>query len=501
MKAVTILLLALPSTIIAQSKYDYNWIFGYDFSLEEGIQVNRMSFSDTSLDISEFQYGIEFNSYHGAISDKYGNLLFTTNGCQIVDSEGVLIENGDSINVDSDVWDGNCNIPGAAYNGLQSVLILPSLTNHSEYTILYKTLNDINKGTDSAALITTDLLSATIQKQEHELSVTSKNIPVLSDTKIAFGNLTAVEKQDGLSWWVLSKKLDSNRFWILSYDSLGIALVDSVELGPIVVQQDNGTGTFSPDGSQYMLYEHWKGFHTFDFDRATGQLSNHQSYTLEVPDFYSNFPFQATSCVYSPSGQFAYIIYQAHIYQLDLWAADIEASAVLVGEWNGSTSGGGRNNFYHGILGPDCNIYICSADATQVIHTIHEPDKKGLACDFRQDDIKLPWWNARWSFPNYPNFRIDEDQLCDPTITSVFGLPVEVVYKPRLSPNPTADITISNYPLQQYQIYDVAGQLHRQYSDSRATEEIDLTGLPSGLYIVKMQKENGTWWTEKVVRL
>lgn len=499
----TLLLILIPTFIWSQSKYDYNWPLGYFSNVNDSTSFfgNVVTFSESSVGVKELNLGIRLNQYLGCISDKEGELLFYTNGCQVVDADGVLLENGDSINVNSDFWEWDCVDGFVSYTGPQEVIVLPSLTEDDEYKILHRSIDFLYENTDTFTAHVRTLSETTIVNTSNSLHVINKNIPVMTEVSMVDRNFKAVMNDSRNGWWLLMHKMNTNTTWITSYDEEGVTVRDSVDLGPVLTSQDAGGSAFSADGSLYMIYEHFHGLCLFDFDRSTGRISNYRNYQLDVPNVYDDFPFQFTSCIFSPSGQFAYVIYQGHIYQLDLWADDIEASTVLVGEYDGLVSGGGRANFYQGILGPDCNIYICTADASDIIHTIHSPDRKGIDCDFRQHDIRLPYNNGQYTIPNFPHFRIDEDQLCDPTITSVFGLPVEVVYKPRLSPNPTADITISNYLLQQYQIYDVAGQLHRQYSGSKATEEIDLTGLPSGLYIVKMQKEDGTWWTEKVIRL
>lgn len=144
---------------------------------------------------------------------------------------------------------------------------------------------------------------------------------------------------------------------------------------------------------------------------------------------------------------------------------------------------------------------MCTVGQSKSIHVINKPDEKGIACDFVQHQIELLYPMGRHTFPYFPHFRIDEDKICDPTITSVFGLPVEITKSQWLSPNPARAIVVSEHPLQQYQLIDIAGQVVLSHTSQVLTDQIDVSGLSAGLYIAKLQHVDSSWHTEKLVVL
>jgi hypothetical protein len=58
----------------------------------------------------------------------------------------------------------------------------------------------------------------------------------------------------------------------------------------------------------------------------------------------------------------------------------------------------GFNNL---VIGPDQRIYLGTNNGTNLMHTIHKPNKLGTDCDFRQHDVEMP---AHYPFylPNFP---------------------------------------------------------------------------------------------------
>lgn len=90
--------------------------------------------------------------------------------------------------------------------------------------------------------------------------------------------------------------------------------------------------------------------------------------------------------------------------------------------------------------GPDCKLYMGTPAGIPFMHTIHAPDEKGQACDFRQHDIVLPFSAP----PSYkfvlPFYRTGEEAPCDPNLVGLYEafFPYQPAYD--IFPNPTADI-------------------------------------------------------------
>jgi hypothetical protein len=106
---------------------------------------------------------------------------------------------------------------------------------------------------------------------------------------------------------------------------------------------------------------------------------------------------------------------QIKLYQYDLWASDISASAQLIGVYDGFVSPFGFSGAFNAMaLAPNNKIYMCCTSGINYYHTIHAPDKPGLACDFRQHDLELPTVNNNL-MPLYPNYRLGpiDSSSCD----------------------------------------------------------------------------------------
>ena len=176
--------------------------------------------------------------------------------------------------------------------------------------------------------------------------------------------------------------------------------IDAAELTP----QGNGAGQalFSPDGKKYARYSAADELRLFDFDRTTGELSNFQ--LIEIPpDTIGNPPLGRGGVAFSPSGRFLYCSNWDTVFQLDLEAENIQASLEIVAEWDGYFVDDLPflpASFWLMQLAPDCRIYITMANTVDILHVIHEPDNKGLACNVQQH-IELPAYNAG-TMPNFP---------------------------------------------------------------------------------------------------
>ena len=92
------------------------------------------------LRVEEAKYSI--STTVASVSNNKGELLFYTNGCQVLQADHQLMENGDSLNFGKYYveWWQNCK---NGYNGMQDILILNDPSHEYGYYIIHKTINYI----------------------------------------------------------------------------------------------------------------------------------------------------------------------------------------------------------------------------------------------------------------------------------------------------------------------------------------------------------------------
>jgi len=169
-----------------------------------------------------------------------------------------------------------------------------------------------------------------------------------------------------------------------------------------------------------------------------------------------------------------------------------------------AVSTGAPANFAKMQLGPDCRIYMNSNNQTTTLHLITHPDEKGESCGFVQQGFKLPHRCQPASMPNFPHFRIDEDEVCNPDLAvSVFEFPVEVIKGLDIFPNPTSGeltIELPDFMSGLLSVKDVTGQtVFTLDIDNIEEVRIDLFGYNAGMYMLEFERESGERYVERVV--
>jgi PKD repeat protein len=147
----------------------------------------------------------------------------------------------------------------------------------------------------------------------------------------------------------------------------------------------------------------------FDFDRCSGHLSNQKKHTLYNVDHFG------IGASFSPDSKRLYAFDDRVAFQYDLTAPDIFVSETIIAEWNGSLYYNiWPNNFYQGQLAPDGRIYVNNSNSNVNLHRVRFPNRKGVACQFMQNDIATPFANAD-DMPNLPNYRLGpvDGSACD----------------------------------------------------------------------------------------
>ena len=231
------------------------------------------------------------------------------------------------------------------------------------------------------------------------------------------------------------------------------------------------------------------GLWVYDFDRATGQFSNFKSLAFTAPE-----NFKSGSVEFSPNSRFVYLSATDSLYQVDLWEDDLEDGKILIDTYDGVQDPFGTT-FFMSALAPDCKIYVRPGSGSNIMHVIHKPDEKGLACNFVERGLRLPQASSTGSYPNFPRWRVDEAEVCDPTLMSVFG---EQVYYRRdmtVYPNPVRNIVTVEIPEDQrglLVVFDMMGQIVWQgdQDEYRGEVQVDLSGLAVGSYSVEFLPED-----------
>ena len=257
-----------------------------------------------------------------------------------------------------------------------------------------------------------------------------------------------------------------------------------------------GQAVFSPNGSKYMWYDVNRGLNVYDFDRTTGLLNNSKPLIINEP-----YQYAFGGVTISPNGRFAYLSARYKLFQLDLEESDLIDGLFCIDSIDYITPFGIRLNFSNSMLGPDCQIYISTGFTWETFHIIRHPDEKGTACGLEKMALTLPYPNSNSAIPNNPHYRMDEAEVCNPRITSIF--PVSwyrnnvLIY-----PNPSSDyISIETSQLCQIEMYDIAG--HKVLTTGNSyenTTHVDIADLKNGLYFVKCTTASGVTSVQKFVK-
>lgn len=492
MKKYIFLFFLIPLFLIAQNKRDYNWLFGYPPNNPESLFGGSwLNFHQNPIEVSYFEIPVFFVAI-GNISDEEGNLLFYSNGCQIINSKHELMENGDSLNY-GEAFEIYCD---RGYPSVQGISIVPRPEKNNEY-ILFSVRH-------ASTFILTDLLFTAIDMDMNEGSgqVISKNNLILED-ELA-GQLTAVRHGNGRDWWIFVPQQATNGYFrfLLTPDEIK---------GPFFQQKGavwrfndySGQATFSPDGTKYIRINPANGLHIFDFDRCSGLLDN----PIHIP--FPNDTIGAGGVAVSPNSRYLYATTGGiNLFQFDLQASSIEDSKQLIAQYDGFTAPF-PTTFFQQMLAPDGKIYMTATNGVHVLHVIHNPNEPGQACNFEQHGIMLASHHG-FSVPNFPHFRLYDmpDSPCD---TLGIDDPARIddpaiLCGINLYPNPTAGQLWIKSGIGQpltgiFQLYTVTGQFVMETNlESERKKELQLNDLATGVYFYRWKKEGTTLQSGKIIK-
>ncbi len=486
--------------VSSQSKQDYYWPLERDDSSEPGIQATEFDFNDRPFMPTERLGGLIYDQQVLSQSDVEGNLLFTCNGCTVANAQGDTMLNGHGMHEGEFVeffWSDRCdNLPG-----YQDLISLQDPGNPEGYYIIQQFIGvDLN----SEFTLVRNRLNATYVDMAAEGGLGEV---IYIDSLVAQGEytgsyLTAIRHDNGQDWWILNRGDFFTRGWntnLLTAEGMVAQPFQDVGTEFKFGIRSSGYARFSSDGQQFASFNQRDGLHLYDFDRSTGLLSNFRHMEYHPQD---TFGF---SCMeFSPNSRFIYVSDRDSLWQVDTWSEDMARTKVLL-----SVNTDPTTDYFVAKQGPDCRVYIRSNKGSTV-HFINKPDELGLACDFRQDGFVLPYRFNIGGFPNFPRFRVDEEEKCDPTITSLFG--ETVWYRRDLTtyPNPVSDRLTIELPeaigVGHLYVLDLKGQLmwEGETTSGQSVQSLDMSAYAEGTYSVEyVPKDNPERrvWTSRVVVL
>lgn len=501
-KVVTFLLLLVSTSIYSQDKRDYQWFLGSDQQVGSDIRALKFDFNNRPFNPGLRDKGLNFDQNNVSICDKNGELLFYSNGCAIANRSHDIMMNGDSINVGSflnDFWSGGSCRYG--YPGRQDMLILQDPAMEKGYYMIHKRNDKRADGSYRPLSLSYSYIDLTLDNGRG--AVIEKNIDFYTIDEFLSSYLTAIYHNNGKDWWVINPGVDS-KFYVFSINNEGLNL-SSIQDAQYEFDQNNasasGDAKFSPDGTRYAYCNQYDGLLLYSFDRVKGELSNLRK--LSFP-----YPSQASfsTCEWSSNSEFLYIATADSLWQVEVAFENLEDGKVFIAEHNG-VNDPFSTQFFLSTLGPDCRIYIRPGSSSRSFHVINKPNEKGTACDLVQQGISLPEISSTGSFPNFPRFRVDEEEKCDPSILNVLGEEVYWRRDLKIFPNPASEfITVEIPDTSRGDIFilDMKGQmvLHQQ----RLSDDVmlDISFLSAGVYSLEYvldKNEERVIYTNRLVKV
>lgn len=489
---IYLLFIFCTAILCGQTNYDVQWRMGQRANIALCFEENELRVESLAA-LDSFDFG----GTVACISDDSGVFQFYSNGCDIYSGNNTPMENGDmtSPGVVEDVF---CSVVGD--NPIpQGGLILPIPSKNNEYYVLNYDLQLVNYFDTLEAWDPQNLLlhKVDMNLNNGDGTVVSKNEAIIhDDLALARGQLQAVKHANGIDWWVIVPKAASNCYHLILLDEDGVREEKTICSGePWNAFGGVGQAVFSPDGTRYVRANPWNGINIFDFDRCNGELSN----PIVFP--FAESGFQGAGVAISPNGNLLYVTRLDKIFQFDLLSEDVENSKILI-----DTLGPNLPSFAASMflcqLAPDDKIYIGGTGSHSFLHVINSPNERGLACDFRENGIVLPDLNFV-GIPNFPNYDLGaSSDYCEPLSTSIFESSL-VTGHLEISPNPAKESVLlyaGGETISSYSIYSIHGAELISAEVQGYKQNVDISALPSGAYIVLARLSNGYQQVGKLVK-
>jgi hypothetical protein len=354
-----------------------------------------------------------------------------------------------------------------SYDLSKGGVILPNSGNKNKFYLIHRAYDDTGKTVDRLYYSEVDL-----SFNQGLGKVIKKNVPLLKQRQYR-SQFDITKHSNGIDYWIFTYNFNSDtifRFLVNSNEILG----PLIQYFPIPREKydQRANSTISADGRFAVRIDPVKGLFIMDIDRETGLFSNLRQY----PYWSSVDSSPVTSVSFSPNGKLLYVSSLLRLWQFDIESSDFEKSRILIDTFD-LFEDPYYTTFYLMQLAPNGKIYMNCTNGVKYLHTIHKPNERGKACEFKQHDLILPAQNA-FTMPYFPNYRLGP-------ITDLFN--ESKLNNSNVYPNPVKDkLFISNnyYNDLYYEIYNLIGN---KLLSGTVENYIDVESLVNGLYLLKLK--------------
>ncbi|MBI4649464.1 MAG: T9SS type A sorting domain-containing protein [Bacteroidia bacterium] len=473
LKILLLFLLALVQGTILQAQIQrtYHWYFGgnagIDFSSGQAV-------ADTNGQV---------NTWDGCatISDVNGNLLFYTDGSTVWNRNHQVMPNGTGL---LGHWSSHQNsliVPKPKDDNIYYIFTTDAQENNFQNGLRYSVV-DITLDNGLGA-------------------VTDKNVLLVAPTH---EQLAATFHSNCEDIWVITHKRDEEKFYAF------LITDDGISTSPVISEIGNATqllwGSYdfkiSPNGEKIVSGNFWDWYNTgvidtielYDFDNTTGILSNRNTLTADTVNITLTFS-PNNSKLYVTSEGATPNIPNNRIFQFELNSSDINSSKQLVYESNYTI-------YMYDARNTITNEIFFSNAGNSYLPVIRYPNLSGNACNFEDSIFSLNGRLCAASFPNFISAYFDTDSTsCFPTINmeNYFIEPDANLYPNPVYNSEPVTIKTVNEKLIKIYLFTLTGKEVIFKTKTLQNEiKLDISGLRSGIYIVKLITDENTI-TKKIV--
>lgn len=372
-------------------------------------------------------------------------------------------------------------------------VILPYISEDSTYILFTPTehVNDPSYDVPTATRIS----SLTFKELPNGKLKILNFTPIIIEGKFcALGTLSAVRHANGRDWWIVAPERLRKKVHTFLFTPKGFTNINEQ-----ITQDTTGdyglAPEFSPDGQWYTRTNvvviapkmNKSTVQFYKFNRCSGIFEDQITFDLEYEDT-SN----VVQVIFEKNSRYFYIMNFLTIYQGDIQSSDIKGSLIRIAKSLPYVQFGQHMGFGVGFLAPNDKIYVFDGQPIFYGSTINNPSERGIACDFKYEDIIYPACTS-YSLGNMPNFNLGplDGSPCD-TLGLDNPLAIEKDTKQHIEynifPNPGNSLIHTDYNFERkdlkMKLLDFRGKVIMNTNAISLKTGIDISGIAPGVYFV-----------------